>query len=136
MPAPAARADLALRVKGPPSKLLTICVICAICGSLCRFQVHVPLEVQLVAGTRVRQLKCKIFRHDPIACPIARSAPAWNGVATSPSPFQSLSQGNEDSAVPKRLPKGPTSRCSHRAQVQAGSEHTLGSRRFRIEQSG
>jgi len=30
----------------------------------------------------------------------------WNGVATSSSPFQGLSRGDEDIAAPKRFPKG------------------------------
>jgi hypothetical protein len=32
--------------------------------------------------------------------------PAWNGVATSSSPFPSFSQGDEDIAAPKTILKG------------------------------
>jgi hypothetical protein len=38
--------------------------------------------------------------------------PAWNGVATSSSPFQSQSQGDEDIAAPNAFPKGAVSRCA------------------------
>lgn len=40
------------------------------------------------------------------------TAPAWNGVPTSSSPFQSLSQGDEDIASPKPFPKGAVSECA------------------------
>jgi NAD+ synthase (glutamine-hydrolysing) len=55
--------------------------------------------------------------------------PAWNGVATSSSPFQSLSQGDEDIAAPKTFPHGEGSRCalddrtSHNAGAAAPWEH-------------
>jgi hypothetical protein len=39
-------------------------------------------------------------------------APAHNGVATSPSPFLSHSQGDDDIAAPKTLQKGMSSRCA------------------------
>ena len=40
------------------------------------------------------------------------TAPIWNGVATSSSPFQSLSRGDEDIAAPKPLSQGAVSGCT------------------------
>ncbi len=40
------------------------------------------------------------------------TAPAWNGVATFSSPFQSLSQGDEDIAAPKAHPQWAGSTCA------------------------
>ena len=42
---------------------------------------------------------------------VPEAAPAWNEVATSPSPFRSRSQGDEDIAAPKPIPLGAVSRC-------------------------
>jgi membrane associated rhomboid family serine protease len=39
------------------------------------------------------------------------AAAAWNGVATSSSPFRSRSQGDEDIAAPKPIPMEAVSRC-------------------------
>ena len=40
------------------------------------------------------------------------TAPACNGVATSSSPFQSHSEGDEDIAAPNPFQKGAVSECS------------------------
>jgi hypothetical protein len=42
------------------------------------------------------------------------TSPACIGVATSSSPFRSLSQGDEDIAAPNPFQKGPGSRCAQR----------------------
>jgi hypothetical protein len=42
------------------------------------------------------------------------TAPAWNGEATSPSPFQSLSQGDEDIDAPFPFANGGSVKTRHR----------------------
>jgi hypothetical protein len=50
--------------------------------------------------------------HHPSAWAHLDTAPAWNGVATSSSPFQSRPQGDEDIATPFPFSNGAVSRCA------------------------
>jgi membrane associated rhomboid family serine protease len=42
---------------------------------------------------------------------VSEAAPAWNGVATTSSPFRSCFQGDQDIAAPKPIPMEAVSRC-------------------------
>jgi len=58
----------------------------------------------------VPSLKCEETSLKPESCLVTSSA--TNGVATSSSPFQSLSHGDEDIATPESFPKGALSICA------------------------